>query len=147
MNEWLPRYLEEYKQQLTETVALTLDVTEQAASVHIDPNHLKRVLSNLLDNALRHSKQDSGESAAAIRLSVDDHQGQVHMDIVDFGRGVTEHHIGRLFEPFFTTLTEGSGLGLYLCKELCEINGAGLFYQRTPADESAFRLSFKQEGS
>jgi len=147
MNEWLPRYLEEYKQQLTETVALTLDVTEQAASVHIDPNHLKRVLSNLLDNALRHSKQDSGESAAAIRLSVDDHQGQVHMDIVDFGRGVTEHHIGRLFEPFFTTSTEGSGLGLYLCKELCEINGAGLFYHRTPADESAFRLSFKQEGS
>jgi two-component system sensor histidine kinase PilS (NtrC family) len=50
-----------------------------------------------------------------------------------------------LFEPFFTTSEKGSGLGLYLCKELCEINGAGLIYRRTDAGESRFRVSLKTQ--
>ncbi|MDA8947429.1 ATP-binding protein, partial [Luminiphilus sp.] len=49
----------------------------------------------------------------------------------------------RLFEPFFTTTPEGTGLGLYLCKELCESNGADIVYQRTHDGRSSFRLSLR----
>ena len=77
-----------------------------------------------------------------------DPSGQsVFIDIVDFGLGVAEHNLTRLFEPFFTTSKQGSGLGLYLCKELCEINGARVSYQRTRLGESAFRLTLDCERS
>lgn len=145
LNKWVANYLDEYQQQLTSPAEISLTPSEETALVAFDPSHLKRVLSNLLDNALRHSKLDTQRNAAAVRLEVDATQEQVHMDIIDYGLGVSENHIGRLFEPFFTTSKEGSGLGLYLCKDLCEINGAGLFYRRTPEKESAFRVSFREE--
>lgn len=143
--DWLQRFLEDYRQQRTDDIVLTLEGNSRTAQVSIDTGHLQRVLSNLIDNALRHSFADTGESVAIVRVSVDARQAQVLVDIVDKGLGVVEHNIGRLFEPFFTTAKDGSGLGLYLCKELCEINGAGLVYQRTPANESAFRVSLKLE--
>ena len=78
---------------------------------------------------------------------MDKQTSQVHLDIVDFGLGVAEYNLTRLFEPFFTTSNHGSGLGLYLCKELCEINGARLSYRRTDAGESAFRITFDRVAS
>ncbi len=142
---WLQRFLDDYRQQRTDDIVLTLEGDNRTVQVSIDTGHLQRVLSNLIDNALRHSFTDTGESVAIVRVSVDARQAQVLVDIVDKGLGVVEHNIGRLFEPFFTTAKDGSGLGLYLCKELCEINGAGLVYQRTPTNESAFRVSLKLE--
>lgn len=145
LNKWVANYLDEYQQQLTSPAEISLTPSEETALVAFDPSHLKRVLSNLLDNALRHSKLDTQRNAAAVRLEVDATQEQVHMDIIDYGHGVSENDIGRLFEPFFTTSKEGSGLGLYLCKDLCEINGAGLFYRQAPEKESTFRVSFRGE--
>lgn len=142
---WLEHFLDDYRQQRTDKIDLTLEGDSKGATVSVDTVHLQRVLSNLIDNALRHSKTDTGESVATVRVSTEALQGQVLIDVVDRGHGVAEHNIGRLFEPFFTTAKDGSGLGLYLCKELCEINGAGLVYQRTTANESAFRVSLKLE--
>ena len=51
----------------------------------------------------------------------------------------------KLFEPFFTTVSEGTGMGLYLCKELCEINNASLSYRRTSRGESCFRIALSQK--
>ena len=143
--KWLQRFLDDYRQQRTDNVVLKLEGDNQGTQVSVDTGHLQRVLSNLIDNALRHSNTDTGESVAIVRVTVDARQGLALLDIVDTGHGVAEHNIGRLFAPFFTTAKDGSGLGLYLCKELCEINGAGLVYQRTPAHESAFRVSLKLE--
>jgi two-component system sensor histidine kinase PilS (NtrC family) len=56
---------------------------------------------------------------------------------------VPEAAQARLFEPFFTTNPEGTGLGLYLCKELCESNGADISYRRTADGRSSFRLSMR----
>lgn len=86
---------------------------------------------------------DSGSAELRIDCHLDSHNQRAIVDVVDFGNGVTKSDLDRLFEPFFTTSKQGSGLGLYLCKELCEINGAELFYQRTASGESAFRLSLK----
>ncbi|MDG1066013.1 MAG: ATP-binding protein [Luminiphilus sp.] len=143
LSSWLPTYVEEYRslqQQRCDIVISDLEATDIAIS--IDTEHLKRTLSNLLDNALRHSIEDGDCSRIRLDTSLDKLGNHVHLDIVDFGLGVAEYNLTRLFEPFFTTSKHGSGLGLYLCKELCEINGARLTYRRTQVGESAFRITF-----
>jgi two-component system sensor histidine kinase PilS (NtrC family) len=143
LSTWLPAYVEEYRslqQQRCDIVIPDLEATDLTISV--DSEHLKRILSNLFDNALRYSIEDGDCSRIRLDTSIEKLNGHVHLDIVDFGLGVTEYNLARLFEPFFTTSKHGSGLGLYLCKELCEINGARLNYRRTKIGESAFRITF-----
>ena len=143
LSTWLPAYVEEYRslqQQRCDIVIPDLEATDLTISV--DSEHLKRILSNLFDNALRYSIEDGDCSRIRLDTSIEKPTGHVHLDIVDFGLGVTEYNLARLFEPFFTTSKHGSGLGLYLCKELCEINGARLTYRRTKTGESAFRITF-----
>ena len=145
LSSWLPAYVEEYRslQQQPYDIAISdLEATDLAISV--DSEHLKRILSNLFDNALRNSIEDGDCSRIRLDTSIEKLNGHVHVDIVDFGLGVTEYNLTRLFEPFFTTSKHGSGLGLYLCKELCEINGARLTYRRTKIGESAFRITFNR---
>ena len=143
LSRWLPAYVEEYRslqQQRCDIVISDLEASDLTISV--DSEHLKRILSNLFDNALRYSIEDGDCSRIRLDTSIEKPTGHVHLDIVDFGLGVTEYNLARLFEPFFTTSKHGSGLGLYLCKELCEINGARLTYRRTKIGESAFRITF-----
>jgi two-component system sensor histidine kinase PilS (NtrC family) len=142
---WVRDFLAQYCEGRTDSSPISLIGGELAARVSVDPAHLTRVLSNLLDNALRHSALDTGEAGARVVLAAEPQSGEVHIDIIDFGAGVPLPNQARLFEPFFTTSEKGSGLGLYLCKELCEINGAGLIYRRTDAGESRFRVSLKTQ--
>jgi two-component system sensor histidine kinase PilS (NtrC family) len=77
-------------------------------------------------------------------VSLDFHSHQCLVDVIDTGTGVPPADQAKLFEPFYTTVQEGSGMGLYLCKELCEINNASLNYLPTPHGESCFRISMIQ---
>ena len=96
--------------------------------VRFDPEHLRRVLVNLLDNASRYASQSPGsiqissrqESAHTLRLSV-------WSDGLALDQSVRRH----LFEPFFSSESRSSGMGLYLCRELCERYRAHLSYQRS----------------
>ena len=144
--KWLKTFVITYYDQTT--LDCEVNLSNAAASsviVSVDPENLTRILTNLLDNALRHSQEETGAPLARIDIVPDTKGAQCHIDVVDFGHGVPEPNVPRLFEPFFTTSTTGSGLGLYLCKELCEINGAGLMYRPTTHDESCFRVSLKME--
>ena len=141
---WIPDYLEEFKEGRADQPTIYLQ-QETPVSITADEKQLKRVLDNLLDNALRHSELKTGKLEAHLAVSASPSSNLCHLDIIDFGDGVPESSQSRLFEPFFTTTASGTGLGLYLCKELCESNGAGLRYRRTEAGESAFRVSLKLE--
>ena len=112
--------------------------------ISFDPENLERVLRNLLDNALRHSKLATGKETARIEVSLDFATHQTLLDVIDMGDGVPAADVPKLFEPFFTTVEEGSGMGLYLCQELCEINNADLRYLHTDRGESCFRISLNQ---
>ena len=112
--------------------------------MEFDPENLRRVFGNLLDNALRHSKLATGKKTARIEVEIDPAVHQCQIDIIDNGAGVPTAEQPKLFEPFYTTMSEGSGMGLYLCKELCEINNADLDYRRTRSGESCFRISINQ---
>ncbi|HEU0290266.1 MAG TPA: ATP-binding protein [Burkholderiales bacterium] len=97
--------------------------------VLFDRSHLNQVMWNLCRNALRHSRRNT--ASIAIRVSMDRSGSTVKLDVVDDGPGVTPEMRARLFEPFFTTAAGGTGLGLYIAREVCEANGATLDYVET----------------
>ena len=148
LNNWLPDYLDEYQSLHQRPCEIVLRIQDDTGIfIAVDPEHFKRILANLFDNGLRHSEDEGNCSRLRLEVTLDSRGEQVLLDVVDFGLGVAEHNLTRLFEPFFTTSKQGSGLGLYLCKELCEINGARLAYRRTRLEESAFRVTIDRERS
>lgn len=106
---------------------------EPAATVRFDRSHLQRILTNLLANACRHGSAQPGAVqlvATAQRLTV-----------LDDGPGLDAAAQSRLFEPFFTTESSGTGLGLYIARELAQANGAQLSYQ---PPGGCFQLTFPE---
>jgi two-component system sensor histidine kinase PilS (NtrC family) len=97
---------------------------EAAASCCFDRSHLNQVLWNLVGNALRHSTRTAG--AVRIEIVAGALPGQVELHVLDDGPGVAESVREQVFEPFFTTHTKGTGLGLFIARELCTANGATL---------------------
>ena len=119
---------------------LQLSLPSSPVPVLFDPEHLRRVLVNLLDNAARHASQAPG----AIRLWLHMLPGQAQAELVVASDGPTiPPEVERyLFEPFFSTRSRGSGLGLYICRELCERHGASIEY-RQGADGQSQRNAFR----
>jgi two-component system sensor histidine kinase PilS (NtrC family) len=144
LSEWLNEFVGSYLEVLNRTANITIECDYKELLVEFDPENLQRVLGNLLDNALRHSALATGRETAKILVSVDFTAHQCLVDVIDQGAGVPASDQAKLFEPFFTTVEAGSGMGLYLCKELCEINNADLSYRPTSRGESCFRISFNQ---
>jgi len=105
-----------------------------------DRQHLDQVLWNIARNALRHCARRPG----SIRLVVwpAPAPGQLQVDVHDDGPGVAREAHAHLFEPFFTTEAQGTGLGLYIARELCEGNGARLEYVDN-ATGGQFRITLK----
>jgi two-component system sensor histidine kinase PilS (NtrC family) len=144
LSPWLTEFVSDYLNALNRPAEVTIDCDYRELLVEFDPENLQRVFANLLDNALRHSKLATGKETARIEVDLDSSLHQCQIDIIDMGSGVASTDVAKLFEPFFTTMPEGSGMGLYLCRELCEINNADLDYRPTRKGESCFRISLNQ---
>ncbi len=129
----LRRITAEWMRQNQVTQALGVHLHAGQGQVGFDPEHLRRLLVNLLDNALRHA---SGKPAS-IRVITQPSGGGSHLRISVWSDGgpleasVHKH----LFEPFFSSESRSSGLGLYICRELCERYGAQIAYQRSRLDQ------------
>jgi two-component system, NtrC family, sensor histidine kinase PilS len=111
---------------------LRADISPGPLGVTFDPEHLRRVLVNLLDNAHRHASGTAG--SVFLRVAARDEQ-RVVMSVLSDGAPITPEVERLLFEPFFSTRSRGSGLGLYICRELCERYGASIEYRPRPAAE------------
>lgn len=96
----------------------------EAVEICFDRSHLRQILWNLTGNAVRHCLGRAG----SVRLLVTAAQepGRVELHVVDDGPGVPKAIRAQIFEPFFTTHHKGTGLGLFIARELCEANGASL---------------------
>lgn len=140
MPEWLHTQIDRYQTSRDLRGALRCEVVE-SLQLEFDPEHLQRILENLLDNALRHSELATGQARASLELRCDTARKQALIDVIDEGQGVAPEDVPRLFEPFFSRSKGGSGMGLYLCRELCELNHADLFYHPTPGGASCFRMT------
>jgi len=99
-------------------------------TVAFDRSHLNQVMWNLCRNALRYCRKQPG--SILLRVRPGPRQGTIVLSVIDDGAGVAEALRGHLFEPFFTTASSGTGLGLYIAREICEANGATLEYVDRP---------------
>ncbi len=143
LNIWLTRFLVDYQDGCGRDCMLETNLQSPGGQVSFDPSHLQQVLTNLLDNAIRYSFQSTGEYWAEIRVFFDPEQENPLLEVIDRGPGVPAEGREKLFEPFYTTSGEGSGLGLYIARQLCEINYSSINY-RAPDDglPGAFRIRF-----
>ena len=123
---------------------LRAEIGNGPLGVSFDPEHLRRVLVNLLDNAHRHASAAPGSILLTLRLREGQRQDQrqdqrngqgVLLSVLSDGPPIAPEVERRLFEPFFSTRSRGSGLGLYICRELCERYGASIEYRPRPAAE------------
>ena len=140
------------KPWLTQFVADTLEAATQRQRIHLqigagnfttlmDPNQLNQILDNLLRNAWRHSALRHDTAEVWLQLFVDADSQLPVLEVLDNGPGVAPEQQAHLFEPFFTTSTQGTGLGLYLSRELCESNQARLDFKPRQGG-GCFRITF-----
>ncbi len=111
---------------------LRVELPADALGVLFDAEHLRRVLVNLLDNALRHG--GGGGGSIAVRLAARDELHAV-LTVASAGAPIAPDVERFLFEPFFSTRSRGTGLGLYICRELCERYGASIDYRARAVTE------------
>lgn len=137
LNSWLDNYLKSFMlEQVLTTDSFTLTTTTEPLYIFIDPSHLKQIMDNLCQNALNYGQPECG----AIKVQTLIVKQTSYIDIIDNGEGVSPENLRHLFEPFFTTSASGTGLGLYISRELAELNQAKLIYYITTENKSCFRL-------
>lgn len=98
--------------------------------VEFGREHLRRVMVNLLDNARRHASGAPGSLQVHTRLGSSP-AGSVDVEVWSDGPALDPSVEQHLFEPFFSSQSRSTGLGLFICRELCERHGAAIVYQRT----------------
>jgi two-component system sensor histidine kinase PilS (NtrC family) len=116
-------------------------VAPEDATAVTDPRQTGQVLAILLENAVTHH----AGGHEGLRISVDGGEaadGTLFLDVADNGPGIPEEARARIFEPFFSTRHHGTGLGLYIARELSEACGVRLEHVPAAGDGCRFRLSF-----
>jgi two-component system sensor histidine kinase PilS (NtrC family) len=142
LGEWLDDFLPEFSQTM-QVPAADIDVNEEGddLEVRFDPSHLHQVVWNLCDNALKY-----GESRNGIKLEIKLARlipsYRPYLEVADWGSGIDSAAADRIFEPFFTGRKGGTGLGLFIARELCQLNRAVLLYEPRIGGGSIFRVVF-----
>ncbi len=137
---WVTQFAESWR--TAEKVPAEVLSTEVRTVQHLafDRQHLDQVMWNLVRNAWRHGRRGPGSIRITIQPGVA--LGTLAVEVADDGPGVATRDLAHLFEPFFTTEAQGTGLGLYIARELAEANGARLEYiEGGPG--ARFRLTVK----
>jgi len=110
--------------------------------VLVDPDQLRQILWNLCENALKHAVQGDPAQSIEIRFGRMSGSTRAFLEVADRGAGVNPEFAERMFEPFFSGGRGGTGLGLFLARELAQANGATLLYESRAGGGSLFRLVF-----
>jgi len=154
LDDWLDDFILEFTEtmQIPETA---IGVPQQAADLEVrfDPSHLRQVVWNLCDNARKYAAPggaplagpDAADGAAAgveIKLGRLVANNRPFLEVADRGPGIEPNAVDRIFEPFFTGRKGGTGLGLFIARELCQLNRAVLLYEPRGGGGSTFRVIF-----
>ncbi|MDO9479427.1 MAG: ATP-binding protein [Hydrogenophaga sp.] len=137
----------EWTQQNQAQGVLGVHLHAPTAHVGFDPDHIRRLLVNLLDNAKRHA---SGTPSSIRVITQTAGNDRARLSVWSDGSPLEASVLRHLFEPFFSSESRSSGLGLYICRELCERYGAQIAYQRTRLDlreGNAFYATMRASGS
>ncbi len=142
VGDWIEEFLDEFcdTMQVSKTqIALHEDAVD--LEVRFDPSHLHQVVWNLCDNAIKYGEARGGISVE-IKLGRLNPSNRPFLEVADRGPGIEQNAVDRIFEPFFTGRKGGTGLGLFIARELCQLNRAILLYEPRSGDGSIFRIVF-----
>ncbi|UTA47329.1 ATP-binding protein [Simiduia sp. 21SJ11W-1] len=145
ITQWVNTFVEELKNGPHNEAKITLVHTQTPLLGTMDTSQLHQVMTNICDNGLRYSQQQTGIAQITLATGTDERFGLPYIDIIDEGPGVSTEQSAQLFEPFNTDSPKGTGLGLYLSKELCDANEASLEYRPTAEGKSCFRICLTHE--
>jgi two-component system sensor histidine kinase PilS (NtrC family) len=142
LESWLGEFAEEFWRTLElQEGEVNVDSIAADLEVRMDRSHLRQVLWNLCDNAVKHASETGG-ILVELQAGRMQGQGRPYIDVLDHGHGVDPATAEKMFEPFYTERAGGTGLGLYISRELCELNRATLLYLDRPGGGSIFRIVF-----
>jgi two-component system, NtrC family, sensor histidine kinase PilS len=142
----LPPWIAEFEEEFCQTMQfprerIVVSGTSGELDVRVDPDQLRQIVWNLCENALKHAVRDDLERCVELRYGRMSGSARPFLEIADRGDGVAPEHAERIFEPFFSA-GRGTGLGLFLARELAQTNGATLLYEARDGGGSVFRLVF-----
>jgi two-component system sensor histidine kinase PilS (NtrC family) len=144
-------WLEDFAREFAQTLELYEDaiaVNDGSSEVEaeMDPTHLHQIVWNLCDNAVKYASATAGAIAVELSCGYLESSGRPYIEVADRGPGIEPANVDEIFEPFFTGQPGGTGLGLYISRELAERNGATLRYHPRPGGGSLFRVVFVDPG-
>jgi two-component system, NtrC family, sensor histidine kinase PilS len=142
----LPSWTEEFQEEFCETMQmarerLRVPPANYDVEVRVDPSHLHQIVWNLCENALRHGCEAGTGGEVELSYGRLSPTFRPFLQVMDRGPGVKAEFAERIFEPFFSS-GRGTGLGLFLARELAQTNGATLLYEPRQGGGSIFRLVF-----
>ena len=143
----LAAWTSRFRQEFCDTVQLPrkqllIDAAVDDVEVRIDGSQLHQITWNLCQNAMMHALPTAAESAIHLRYGRLGGVGRPFLQVADRGPGIAAGDTERIFEPFFTRAQRGTGLGLFLARELAAANGATLLYEARDGGGSIFRIVF-----
>ena len=142
LKSWLTEFSDEFSRTLElQEGEFSIADFDDSLEVRMDPSHLRQVLWNLCDNAVKYASETGG-IMVEIEAGRAQGQGRPYVEVLDHGLGVDSATAEKMFEPFYTERKGGTGLGLYISRELCELNRATLLYLDRPGGGSIFRIVF-----
>jgi two-component system sensor histidine kinase PilS (NtrC family) len=142
LGDWLEDFLEEFCATMQVREAqIGVHESEDDLEVRIDPSHLHQVVWNLCDNAIKYGEALDGISFD-IKLGRLNPSNRPYLEVANRGPRIELSSVDRIFEPFFTGRKGGTGLGLFIARELCQLNRAILLYESRAGGGSIFRIVF-----
>jgi len=139
LSHWLDDFKNEYLQHHSGSIEII--TKKRNVFAKIDSTHLHQIITNLVENGMRYSLQKTEREVIQLAIDVQEKTHRPSVEVIDYGNGIDSEKIPHIFEPFYTTEITGSGLGLYLCKELSEANQANLSYYYDQKNKtSVFKL-------
>jgi two-component system sensor histidine kinase PilS (NtrC family) len=142
LRPWLEDFAYEFSRTLElQESELSLGEVPADLEVRMDTSHLRQVMWNLCDNAVKYASETGG-ILVELQAGRTQRTGQPYLEVLDQGHGVDPATVDKIFEPFYTDRKGGTGLGLYISRELCELNRATLVYQAREPGGSIFRIVF-----
>ena len=141
LGPWAQGFINDYKQaQPLGQDVLKLNLENKDARALVDPSQLTQAVWNLVRNALRYGRKPDHPAEVSLRIRQPTPAQGALIEIVDRGPGIPPALQRQLFEPFFTTHADGTGLGLYITKQLLGANQASIEYVPVPGGGSCFRI-------
>jgi two-component system sensor histidine kinase PilS (NtrC family) len=142
LGEWLADFVQEFLNTGGyQPGQLVAEIPEPDLEVRVDPSHLHQILWNLCENAFRYSVQ-MAEDKVEVRIGRLTGSNRPFLEVLDRGPGIDSTLTDRIFEPFFTSQTSGTGLGLFIARELAQCNRALLVFEPRNGGGSIFRIVF-----